>query len=130
MNGTGQILVQAYTSRAKIPVEGATVIITETTEEGMLNLITVQSTDESGFILPVEVETPLPRSSTHPQDLTVPYSSYDVWVEQPGYAMLVVEGVQVFPNTTTRQPMELSPLSEGESSLNKTTVRAITPQPL
>lgn len=41
----------------------------------------------------------------------------DVWAEYPGYAMLLVEGVQIFDGVDTLQEMELAPLSEGESSL-------------
>ena len=59
-----------------------------------------------------------------------PYAVCDVWAEHPGYAMLLVEGVQIFDGVDTLQEMELSPLSEGESSLVQEQIREITGQSL
>ena len=46
------------------------------------------------------------------------------------FAMLVVEGVQVFPGVDTLQAMELNPLAEGDNSLTTTDVREIPEQTL
>lgn len=54
----------------------------------------------------------------------------DVWAEHPGYAMLLVEGVQIFQGVETLQSMELEPLNEGQSSLIQNNVREITGQTL
>ena len=54
----------------------------------------------------------------------------DVWAEHPGYAMLLVEGVQIFQGVETLQDMELSPLSEGKSSLIQNDLREIPGQSL
>lgn len=43
---------------------------------------------------------------------------------------LLVEGVQIFDGVDTLQEMELSPLSEGESSLVQEQIREITGQSL
>ena len=127
---TGQLVVQVYTSRAKLPIEGAAVVVTQTLPSGLYRLLSVQSTDSSGYTKPIKIATPDAENSTEPDTEGRNYSCCDVWAESPGFAMLLVEGVQIFPNIITIQPMELSPLIEGESSLNQTTVREITPQPL
>lgn len=130
MQEIGTLQVRVFTSRAEIPVMGATVLITRPTGRGKLELLSLQVTDPSGLTRPIQVETPPAQDSVRPGDDPRPFASCDVWAEQPGYAMLLVEGVQVFPNVLTIQPMELVPLSEGGSSLANTEVRDIPPQSL
>ena len=53
-----------------------------------------------------------------------------MWAEHPGYAMLLVEGVQIFQGVETLQSMELEPLNEGQSSLIQNNIREIPGQTL
>ena len=53
-----------------------------------------------------------------------------IWVEVPGYEMLLVENVQVFPNTETLQELELIPLPEQTSSSTRGEIVDIPPQDL
>lgn len=129
MDGMGRLNVRVYTSRAQIPVVGATVVVTGTQENGKRRLWSVQTTDESGSIQPVTVVTPAAGESTQP-GMQNPYTALDVWAEHPGFAVLAVEGVQVFSDVETYQGMELNPLSEGQDSLNTTDVRNISSQSL
>lgn len=129
MDGMGRLNVRVYTSRAQIPVVGATVVVTGTQENGKRRLWSVQTTDESGSIQPVTVVTPAAGESTQP-GMQNPYATLDVWAEHPGFAVLAVEGVQVFSDVETYQGMELNPLSEGQDSLNTTDVRNISSQSL
>ena len=114
MNGTGTLTVRVYTSRAKLPLADATVVVTQRGEGGKYQLLSVQATDRSGFTRPVDIPTPILGDSTQPGNGTPPYAVCD---EHPDYAMLLVEGVQIFDGVDTLQEMELAPLSEGESSL-------------
>ena len=59
-----------------------------------------------------------------------PPSPSDIWVEVPGYEMLLVENVQVFPNTETLQELELIPLPEQTSSSTRGEIVDIPPQDL
>ncbi len=130
MEGTGTLYVRVYTSRAKLPVPGATVAVTQKREAGKYQLLSVQATDQSGSIQPIAIPTPALDASTHPGSGTPPYAVCDVWAEHPGYAMLLVEGVQIFQGVETLQAMELEPLSEGQSSLLQNDVRDIPGQTL
>lgn len=130
MDGTGRLNVRVYTSRAQIPVEGATVAVTSAVEEGKRTLWSVQSTDRSGAVKPIEIKAPSAGLSMEPGESSQPYTLCDVWAEHPGFAALVVEGVQIFSGVDTFQGMELSPLAEGTNSLTTTDVREISRQNL
>ena len=131
MTSTGKLRVRVYTSQAELPLEGATVVVTQQNRDGKYRLLSVQATDSSGLIEPVEIPTPALGESTHPVPEGEPaFAVCSVWAEQPGYVMLQVNGVQVFPGVETLQEMELIPLAEGESSLQQRNVRDITSQSL
>ena len=129
MKESGRLNVRVYTSQAQIPVEGATVAVTGEGEGGKRRLYSIQKTDRSGEIQPVSIDTPDKAGSISP-GTAQPYTQVDVWAESPGFALLVIEGVQVFPGVDTFQAMELNPLEEGRTSLNTTQVRRIPEQTL
>ena len=51
MSGIGTLRVRVFTSKAQIPVEGATVVVTGAGENGKQDLISLQITDRSGLIV-------------------------------------------------------------------------------
>ena len=105
-------------------------VVTQKGENGKYQLLSVQATDQSGQVKPITIPTPALGESTHPGSSSPPYAVCDVWAEHPGFAMLLVEGVQIFQGVETLQAMELEPLNEGESSLIQNNVREITGQSL
>ena len=131
MANTGTLNVRVFVTQAQIPLEGATVVITRDVPGGKYDLLSVQATDSSGRIRPVEVAVPN-GSSTEPVEAggEVPYALCNVWAEHPGFMMLQVEGVQVFAGVETEQDMEMIPLAQGQQSLLRRTVRKITGQNL
>lgn len=132
MSGIGTLRVRVYTSNAQIPVEGATVVVMGREKNGKQSLMSVQITDRSGLTQPIRITTPDAEESTQPDgvDGGVPFTTCTVWVEHPGFAMLQMDGVQIFPQVETMQDVELIPLGEGESSLQRRGVRTTTAQNL
>jgi hypothetical protein len=132
MSENGRLTVRVYTSQAQIPVEGATVVVTQTEADGKYRLLSVQVTDDSGQTAPIVLPTPPAAESESPgaSPTGQAFTLCDVWAEHPGFAMLVVEDVQIFPGVETEQNMVLSPLSEGQSSLTQTDVQQTPAQDL
>ncbi len=133
MQATGILSVRVYTSQAQIPLEGATVVVAAPGEGGKWRLLSIQNTNSSGMIRPVTIDAPALGESTSPGGLPGdggPFAQCDVWAEQPGYAMLQVAGVQIFPGVETMQDMELIPLPQGLCSLQQRDERDIPAQSL
>lgn len=133
MQATGTLSVRVYTSQAQIPLEGATVVVAAAGEEGKYKLLSIQNTDSSGKTRTITIDAPALGESTSPEGLPgpgAPFAQCDVWAEQPGYAMLQVENVQIFPGVETVQNMELIPLPQGLCSLQQRDERDIPAQSL
>ena len=129
MAATGTVLTRVFTSRAQIPVEGATVAFTQRGGEGRHALLALRVTDANGRTAPVRIGTPDPAASASPGTVD-PFAVCDIWVESPGYELLVVENVQIFPDTQTLQELELIPLPEQTSGLLPEHPVVIPPQNL
>ena len=130
VNGKGRLVVRVYTSRAELPIVDATVVVTQRNQDGKYKLLSVQATNSSGMTQPITIPTPMLGERTHPGAQLPPFAICDVWAEHPGYAMLLVEGVQIFDGVETLQDMELEPLTEGQSSLLHNSIRDIPGQNL
>ena len=133
MQATGTLSVRVFTSQAQIPLEGATVVVAAPGEGGKWKLLSIQNTDSSGLIHSVQINAPPLGESTSPNGLPgngAPFALCNVWAEQPGYAMLQVENVQIFPGVETMQDMELIPLPQGLCSLQQRSARDIPAQNL
>ncbi|MBR4701666.1 MAG: spore cortex-lytic protein [Oscillospiraceae bacterium] len=104
----GFIKVQASTSRAELPVEGATVTITEGDPGSGMDLLSLQRTDESGQTDAISIDTPELSNSQTP-DQAKGWTDVTVTVSHPDYDGITVTRVQVFPGVTTVQEMLLIP---------------------
>lgn len=129
MSASGTIITRVYTSQAQIPIQGATVAFTQKTSEGRHTLLAVRVTDETGRTSPVSVETPALSIGTSP-NAAVPFALCDLWVQSPGFEMLLTEDVQIFPNVQTILDVMLIPLSEQASPSTRGEFVQITPQGL
>jgi hypothetical protein len=104
---TGGLTVSVFTAGGALPLEGATVTVTDT--EG--NILRTATTDRSGrtprFVLPsVRAEEALT-----PNPSVRPYSIYGIRITKDGYYTHENSGVPVFAGITSVQPAELIPFS-------------------
>jgi len=130
MTQTGTLTVRVFTSRAQLPVEGATVAVTQKGRNGKFRVLSVQETDRDGATQPITIPTPGVGESTSPNGGAVPFARCDIWVEHEGYELAVIEDVQIFPREVSLQQVELEPLVRGEGWTQQTQVRPIPPQTL
>lgn len=129
MPPTGFIRVQAVTSQAEVPVEGATVSITGTNSEGERELLSLQRTDESGLTDDVRIDTPEAENSQSP-DMAKGWTDVTVTVTHPNYDGIVVRTVQVFPGVITVQEAILIPRGALPSDQGQAEVYDVPPQGL
>ena len=105
----GTLTVYAYTSDARLPVEGAEVVIKENPEENA-RIIATAKTDRSGYIPPVRIPSPALKESQSPDQAT-PFATVAVSITHPDYETEKITGVQVFPNTVTVQSFRMIPIN-------------------
>ena len=126
----GTLQIRVYTSRAQLPIEDATVVVTQISPTGKYHLLSVQITDREGRVQPLTIPAPPRWESTGPTQDMGPFSVCPVWAEHPGYTALRVDGVQIFSGEETDQDMELIPLAEGQHSLVDSSILNTSPQNL
>lgn len=125
----GFIKAQTVTSRAEIPVAGATVTVSTVRPGRGRVLLSVQRTDESGMTELVTVPTPDLANSLSPNQ---PQGWTDVQVaaSHPNYDGVVIRDVQIFPGVTTIQELILVPRGGMPTDLGETETTTIPPQNL
>lgn len=126
MSATGYIQVRAYTSTAQFPLKD--VAITVTASDG--TAIAMRLTDRSGLIDPIEVPVPDLAESQEPNPSETPYATVNLYARKKGYEQVESEQLQVFPDTTTNQNLEMIPLSELPSQWDQTMIFDTPPQNL
>lgn len=123
----GTIQVRVYSSRAKIPVVDATILIKQHILQEKDYIVALEVTNTSGYTRKIKLPTPHEEASTSPTEEPVS-TLLDIWVEHPSFVTQKIEGVSLYPDTNTRLPVELVPLGELESSLvEETQVELSTP---
>lgn len=105
MEPFGTLTVYAYTSNARLPVEGAMVTV-----KNESTVLAEARTDRSGYITPVRISAPNASQSQSPNQLS-PFYTVDVTITHPDYETEKAKGVQVFPNVITVQAFRMLPLS-------------------
>lgn len=108
MSSVGYIQLRAYTSYAQIPLKDVAITITD--PEG--TAIAMRLTDRNGQIRPVEISVPEKSESLSPGSAEAPYAIVNLYAYLDGYEMIESENLQVFPDTTTFQDLEMIPLAQ------------------
>lgn len=115
MPSTGYIRVRAYQSRAEIPLRDVAVAITAT--DG--TAIALELTNRSGLTNLIEIPVPDIEAGQTPDTGEIPFTVVNIYARLKGYEQIENEDVQVFPDTTTVQELEMIPLSEMPGEFDK-----------
>ena len=127
LSAKGYIQVHAYTSYAQIPLQDVAISITDASGAA----IALRLTNRSGLLdVPVEIEVPDFSSSQSPNTGVIPFATANLYARLKDYEAIEIENLQIFPNTTTVQNLEMIPLSEFPQKWNKLEVFNIPPQNL
>ncbi len=103
---TGQLQINVTANVGLIPIQNATVSISFTGEPD--STVETLTTDASGQTNTVTLKTPPLQYSLTPNS-PMPYSEYTLSVTAPGYEPVIVSGVEVLPDVTTVQNIEMTP---------------------
>ncbi|MBP3313533.1 MAG: hypothetical protein J6K84_02615 [Oscillospiraceae bacterium] len=109
MENFGTLTVYAYTSDARLPVEGARVTIRRSCDENA-EILADAVTDRSGYIPPTRIPTSAPSQSQSPDQAT-PFTTVCIRISHPAYETEQTSGVQVFPNIITVQNFRMVPIN-------------------
>ena len=102
----GRLQINVTANVGLIPIENATITISFTGEpDSTLETLT---TNSSGQTDTVDLKTPPLQYSLTPNS-PMPYSEYTLSVSAPGYEPVIVSGVEVLPDVTAVQNIEMTP---------------------
>jgi len=108
LTGRGRLQVDALALTITTPLENATVRVMK--GGGETAILEEMLTDSSGQSPIIELPAPPVEFSQYPSE-QMPYSEYDITVTAPGFEKIVVEGVQILPDTLSYQDCFLSPVT-------------------
>ncbi|MBQ4066355.1 MAG: hypothetical protein IJD22_01800 [Clostridia bacterium] len=107
--GTGFLRIQAVSAGGALPVQGATVLVTDRGGESVASL----RTDSSGLTPTLSLPAPPRALSQSPANGSViPYSTYTVQIRRDGFYSVDDYSVPVFDGITAIQVANMIPLSE------------------
>ena len=123
----GYIQVHAYTSKARIPLEGAAVTVT--TADG--KAIAMRLTNRNGTLdSPIAITVPDRTASQTPNTGTIPFTDVNLFARLENFETIEIENLQVFPEIVTVQDLAMIPISELPDSWNQLEIFNTPPQNL
>lgn len=119
MSATGYIQVNAYTSRARLPLQGVAITVTDPAGSA----IAMRLTNRSGQLdAPIPITVPDRSASQTPNTGIIPFTNVNIYARTEDYELIEALQVQVFAGTVTEQDLEMIPLSELPNSYNQAEV--------
>ncbi|MCM1266830.1 MAG: peptidoglycan-binding protein [Bacteroidales bacterium] len=109
----GRLQVNVTANVGLLPIENATITLSFTGDPD--SATETLTTDSSGQTEAVDLRTPPLQYSLTP-DSPMPYSEYTVSVTAPGYEPVIVSGIEVLPDVTAVQNIEMIPLETAENA--------------
>ena len=119
--------MHAYTGKARIPLQGAAITITDPSGSA----IAMRLTNRSGTLdTPIAIEVPDRSASQTPGTGVTPYTDINLYARLENFETIEIENLQVFPGTLTVQNLAMIPRSELPDSWNKIEIFNTPPQNL
>lgn len=110
---TGGLQINVTSDIGLIPIQNAEITISYTgTPQTVLERL---ETDSSGQAQEVQLSAP-PISYSLTPESPMPYSEYNVTVEAPGYEPVMVSGVEVLPEVTAVQNIQMTPTETSQQT--------------
>lgn len=104
----GYLSLQARTAHDAVPLSGVQITILDSQGNTVYEL----TTDESGQTQPAALETLSKDFSQNPDYSEVPYTSYSVLAQAPGFNTLYISDIPIFDGQTAFLPVALEPMLE------------------
>lgn len=111
---SGLLQINVTIQNTLIPVENATVIISD---ESTQQTIATLTTNSSGQTEPVSLITPPIAYSLNREQLQQPYSVYRVTIQKPGFSTTIVNGSEILPGETSLLPVELTETTSNDNAI-------------
>lgn len=129
MTGQGKLIIQATTARESLPVQGASVAVSEASGEAGTppTLLYSAVTDNSGRTPVFDLAAP-PRSASLKPGQGIPYAKYAVQLVHPDYQPVNIADVTIFDGIVSTLPVFLVPRSENTHT--QEAVAVIPPPPI
>ena len=128
MASTGSIIFNVFTSDARIPLEGATVLLRR--QDAPREILGIRITNASGQTDPIMVLTKDVSLGQTPESTVKPWVGCAAIIEHPDYERVFLDGIQIFPGIVTLQTVQMVPLRELDPNLDGEQELKFTPQPI
>lgn len=103
----GYLTVRTFLAQKILPVEGTTVIITQSGKTDNIFF-----SDESGLTPTAEYDAPEMEQSETPNNTSAPFYTVDITAKLDGFFTTKITGVQIFPDRTTIQNINMIPVTD------------------
>lgn len=117
--GMGKLIVQVSTANGALPIQNASVTVSDVSG----SIISSQLTDNSGRTSAISLCAP-PASYSQSPGNTMTYDTYNIKVEKSGYYTEEFLNVAVFDKIESIQPVALEPLGENSFSNDRSTTKS------
>ena len=121
----GTLILQVSTANGSLPIQGAKVTIMQNDN----TVIDTLTTNNSGKTVPIRLSAPALEYSQTPGNI-VPYSTYNIRVEKPGYYTQEFFNIPIFAGIKSIQGVSLEPLGENAMPGDRLAVNETQPNVL
>ena len=119
--------MHAFTGKARIPLQGVAVTITDLSGSA----IAMRLTNRSGTLdAPVEISVPDVSAGQTPDTGILPFADVNLYARLENFEAIEIENLQVFPGTLTIPDLSMIPLAELPDFWNKVEIFNTPPQNL